>query len=274
MVGRVRRLGSSLVAICALACGARTSTDDLRGGLDEGLGGAPLAAGGHSGGASCRPLSSRLDLSEACAPSGGSGGSSGEGAGGADAPGSVDGNCCDAHAGLGCEVGAISVCTCSLDPVCCTQGWDESCVGTATNLCGACGGDPVSSGGSPAGGAAGSGGSAGGGASGGAANTGGGGTSGGASGVAECKAAFPTECGSCLCDTCYTEIRACVSDLGCLSIAGCIADTECIGTPQGCYHPSSCKTVIDSFGGLTGGSLEKSLDFAVCRYFSACSCDE
>jgi len=55
-----------------------------------------------------------------------------------DIPGSCSGSCCSPHGGLGCRDHTIESCVCGLDPKCCTDGWDATCVMTAEQLCQSC----------------------------------------------------------------------------------------------------------------------------------------
>jgi hypothetical protein len=42
-----------------------------------------------------------------------------------------DGECCEPHGGLGCEVHECQAAVCAMDPYCCESQWEEVCVGQA-----------------------------------------------------------------------------------------------------------------------------------------------
>jgi len=48
------------------------------------------------------------------------------------------GSCCSEHWGGGCEAPSVESCVCGLDPKCCTDSWDATCVMTARGLCNSC----------------------------------------------------------------------------------------------------------------------------------------
>jgi hypothetical protein len=48
-----------------------------------------------------------------------------------------DGDCCIAHAYVGCQDAGITACVCGLDPYCCNTEWDSLCVDQAILDCGA-----------------------------------------------------------------------------------------------------------------------------------------
>jgi hypothetical protein len=50
-------------------------------------------------------------------------------------PGSSEASCCSPHYGVGCQDHTVESCVCGLDPACCTEGWDATCVMTAEQLC-------------------------------------------------------------------------------------------------------------------------------------------
>jgi hypothetical protein len=56
------------------------------------------------------------------------------------------GPCCDAHPDtVGCDENRCQLCVCSLDAICCNQGWDGTCASEAANECrGRCTGCGVS----------------------------------------------------------------------------------------------------------------------------------
>lgn len=45
------------------------------------------------------------------------------------------GDCCTPHGGVSCAEARCKTCVCALDPVCCTEEWDERCVEIATADC-------------------------------------------------------------------------------------------------------------------------------------------
>ena len=45
------------------------------------------------------------------------------------------GDCCEGHEGIGCNQEECQDCVCALDDLCCTEGWDERCVGEAAIEC-------------------------------------------------------------------------------------------------------------------------------------------
>jgi hypothetical protein len=49
-----------------------------------------------------------------------------------------DGDCCAAHDNPGCDDDMIEACVCEQDFVCCTEAWDDVCVGEVANGCGSC----------------------------------------------------------------------------------------------------------------------------------------
>ncbi|MBX7082019.1 MAG: hypothetical protein K1X88_22625 [Nannocystaceae bacterium] len=48
-----------------------------------------------------------------------------------------DGDCCAAHGNPGCDDESVEQCVCEMDFVCCLQPWDDVCVQTASDSCGA-----------------------------------------------------------------------------------------------------------------------------------------
>lgn len=55
--------------------------------------------------------------------------------------GSSSASCCESHYGVGCADHQVESCVCGLDPKCCTDGWDATCVMTAEQFCPAACGD-------------------------------------------------------------------------------------------------------------------------------------
>lgn len=47
-----------------------------------------------------------------------------------------EGDCCEAHGGLGCSDSAVNSCICGVDPGCCANSYDELCVEQARASCG------------------------------------------------------------------------------------------------------------------------------------------
>jgi len=53
-------------------------------------------------------------------------------------PATGSGDCCSEHWGGGCKVASVESCVCGLDPKCCTESWDATCVMQARGLCNSC----------------------------------------------------------------------------------------------------------------------------------------
>jgi hypothetical protein len=223
-----------------------------------GSGGA-AGAGGISGGGGFGGISGGGGFggSGASGGFGGSGASGGfGGVAGFGGGGGFTGSCCEAHPWPGCGDPLISRCVCRVDRECCSIDWDGACVaGVEAYGCGTCGGMGGSAGMGGAGGFGGSG------ATGGVA---------GAGGVGECVDRMPTECGKCLCESCFSQLGACIADWGCPAILECVQRTGCTGL--GCYSPSTCQTVIDRFGGPIGTSTQLALGLMICAVTRGCPC--
>jgi hypothetical protein len=94
---------------------------------------------------------------------------------------------------------------------------------------------------------------------------------GGTGGIVElCVAAAPTACDKCLCQGCGSELTACFSDIGCTLIFACVQQKQCQGF--NCYQNSTCRGVIDQFGGLTGPSVSEVFSLASCSVTARASC--
>jgi hypothetical protein len=129
---------------------------------------------------------------------GATGGFGGMPTGGTGGTGGASGDCCAVHNTSGCQNNSVEACVCKSDSFCCTNHWDNICVGEVESLgCGTC-------------------------------NT----------KVEQCQAAFPDACGSCLCSACTNQVLTCANDLGCYTIQNCLDSTKCIGVncykPQTC----------------------------------------
>lgn len=182
----------------------------------------------------------------------GSGGSAAAGGSGASSGALDPGNCCSAQTVPSCNQPSIASCVCEFDDYCCQTAWDAQCV-DAVSQCGAScelgsGGSASSGGASGSGGAQGSGGSS----------------------TWSCEDTFPGACGSCLCQSCESQLDACRTDTGCISILWCIEETSCAGL--GCYQSSTCRNVIDAFGGIAGTAAQRALTLYSCTAFSGCPC--
>lgn len=68
--------------------------------------------------------------------------------------------------------------------------------------------------------------------------------------AAECLAQAVTECETCACTTCLSQLQACEQDPGCVAIRMCAQQNMCTGI--GCLGP--CGDVIDEHGGALGPS--------------------
>lgn len=54
-------------------------------------------------------------------------------------PGNTKGPCCEDNGTPGCEISGVETCVCNEDPFCCSDEWDDVCVGLiATHGCGTC----------------------------------------------------------------------------------------------------------------------------------------
>jgi hypothetical protein len=88
--------------------------------------------------------------------------------------------------------------------------------------------------------------------------------------VGLCVSAAPTACDKCLCQGCGSELTACFSDLGCALIFACVQQQQCQGFS--CYQNSTCRGVIDQFGGLTGPSVSEVFSLASCSVTARANC--
>jgi hypothetical protein len=90
--------------------------------------------------------------------------------------------------------------------------------------------------------------------------------------VQGCVAAAQSACNRCQCETCASELNACFGDpsFGCAQILICAQLTQCQGF--GCYQSSTCRDVIDKYGGLTGSSVAQVFAIASCALSSSASC--
>lgn len=97
---------------------------------------------------------------------------------------------------------------------------------------------------------------------------------GGSGGIVDlCVGVAQTACNKCLCTSCGSDLNACFSDLGCALIFACVGQTKCEGF--GCYQSSTCRGVIDQFGGLTGSAVAEVFSLATCSLTtrSTCGCN-
>lgn len=78
------------------------------------------------------------------------------------------------------------------------------------------------------------------------------------------------QCVSCECNLCPTEAYDCGQDAGCQAINGCMQKVGCRGIA--CYQPSTCKSVIDAYGGPTGASASLALALSSCAAGGGCPC--
>ena len=97
---------------------------------------------------------------------------------------------------------------------------------------------------------------------------------GGSGGIVDlCVSAAPTSCDKCQCQACGSELSTCFSDLGCALIFACAEQKQCQGF--GCYQNSTCRSVIDQFGGLTGAPVAEVFALATCAATTrqGCGCN-
>jgi hypothetical protein len=92
----------------------------------------------------------------------------------------------------------------------------------------------------------------------------------GTGGIGEVCSVLGGTCAECQCKTCAPAIEACFSELGCTFILACAQQTGCTGFS--CYSPTTCKPVIDQFGGLGGVSIKKVFSLLSCAASSQASC--
>jgi hypothetical protein len=58
--------------------------------------------------------------------------------------GGCTGDCCEANNTPGCDIAVVANCVCNQDAWCCTNGWDDACVGEISQYgCGSCESNPV-----------------------------------------------------------------------------------------------------------------------------------
>jgi hypothetical protein len=85
-----------------------------------------------------------------------------------------------------------------------------------------------------------------------------------------CVGTAQTACDKCLCQSCSSQINACFSNIGCALILACAQQKQCQGF--NCYRNSTCRGVIDQFGGLTGAPFSEVFSLATCSVTSRTSC--
>jgi hypothetical protein len=94
--------------------------------------------------------------------------------------------------------------------------------------------------------------------------------SGGSAGADMCAAEANSVCEKCACTSCFGDITACFADSGCPAILSCANQTGCSGID--CLQPSTCETIIDQFGGISGSSVGLALPLFSCLQQAACPC--
>jgi len=98
--------------------------------------------------------------------------------------------------------------------------------------------------------------------------------SGGSGGIVDlCVGVAQTSCNKCQCTSCGSQLNGCFGDLGCVLVLACVQETNC--QALGCYQASTCRGVIDQFGGLTGSAIEEVFSLASCTATtrSTCGCN-
>lgn len=95
---------------------------------------------------------------------------------------------------------------------------------------------------------------------------------GGTPGIVEqaCRILASTPCQQCMCTSCAPQIVECIGNVGCALILACAQQTGCQGL--NCYSPQACKSVIDQYGGLTGGAMQDVISLYTCSLTSQSSC--
>lgn len=83
---------------------------------------------------------------------------------------------------------------------------------------------------------------------------------------------FTGECGSCLCESCASQVYDCRNDLGlgCFAIAWCLQASDCLS--NNCDVGGTCKELIDAFGGPNSPSAQQALALTACGVNSGCDC--
>jgi len=94
------------------------------------------------------------------------------------------------------------------------------------------------------------------------------GGSGGGSSIEECVNNAQSDCERCACKSCNGALDPCFKDAGCPLILQCANQTQCSSTD--CYQPSTCQSIIDEYGGLSGPSLQLAVPLFQC--VRGCGC--
>jgi hypothetical protein len=88
-----------------------------------------------------------------------------------------------------------------------------------------------------------------------------------------CERTAQSACNACLCGSCATQLDACFSGVGCALIFACAQETQC--QLLQCYQASTCRGVIDEFGGPTGAAVQQVFALGTCaaEQSSGCNCN-
>jgi hypothetical protein len=101
---------------------------------------------------------------------------------------------------------------------------------------------------------------------------GGSGAVGGSGGIVNlCLATVQNACDKCLCSSCASELDSCFTEVGCALIFACVQEKQC--QLFGCYQASTCRGVIDEFGGPTGSSVQQVFSLVSCAAQQATNCN-
>jgi hypothetical protein len=86
----------------------------------------------------------------------------------------------------------------------------------------------------------------------------------------------PTLCQGCFCAECRSEFDQCLEDRGCAEIMDCALTSDCDPSlrtgPGSCYTAGTCRSVIDTQGGLDAPSYELFAAATGCGLDAACPC--